>query len=674
MKKLRTKKQSSGSILTKTLQRQILIPFIATIVLTGLVISFVSYQKSISITTNELVAGVSNEMASINRSYSMFLDDINRTVDLISQDPLLHDYQTEGSINLILEEFKHTKDINPDFVNVYMGTASNGEMILYPEVDLPEGYDARTRPWYQQAIENPTEIIWTEPYVDTATKEIIVSAAKAVQKSGQIIGVFSVDIDLSTLTEFISEINIGETGYGVLFDNAGHYLVHPNAEYIGVNVSGEDYFTKMKAEGESGVIHYQFEGQEKIMVYVTNPLTGWKIAGTVYTSELNSKGQAILYPIILTLAISLLLAIIISFVITRRIVKPIKALQQSMKEIEGGNLLADIEVTRKDEIGQLSVSFSSMIQQFRSILKKVSDVSFEVSDASQTLVASAEENTAASNEVSVTMGQIATGASEQTDILENNIQATNRLATIIKDVETQTHEIQAESHSLSKVSDEGMNTVQTLLDQFSRTKDMMTDMNKAVGSLDEKSNNINNIVKTITEIANQTNLLALNAAIEAARAGEHGKGFAVVADEVRKLAEQSETALGQIAQIVEKMQTETKKTVGLISKTNDVLDQQGQAVHETNSSFSTIKSVIESNNVNITRIVKSMKEMVSQKDILVSNASHITSISQETAAGTEEVSASVQQTTAAMEQLNTLAEELESQSRVLRDELNKFII
>ncbi|WP_409254391.1 methyl-accepting chemotaxis protein [Bacillus sp. SCS-153A] len=315
-----------------------------------------------------------------------------------------------------------------------------------------------------------------------------------------------------------------------------------------------------------------------------------------------------------------------------------------------------------------------MLNQFKLMMKKVSDVSMQVTDASQTLVASSEENTAASNEVAITMEQIASGSGEQTSLLEKNSEATNHLAEMIRKVEEQSLEIQEKSDKLSTTSVEGMDKIQLLQKQFDRADEMMTEMVSAVGSLDAKSNNISAIVKTISEIASQTNLLALNAAIEAARAGEQGKGFAVVADEVRKLAEQSESALTQIGDIIGQMQNETKHTVGLITRTNEVMGEQGQAVTDTEGAFLTIKTVIDENNSKISEIVDSMKRMVEQKEVLVSNASHITSISQETAAGTEEVSASIEETTASMEQLNKLAEELDSHSREMRKELEKFII
>ncbi|WP_430392862.1 methyl-accepting chemotaxis protein [Bacillus suaedaesalsae] len=313
-----------------------------------------------------------------------------------------------------------------------------------------------------------------------------------------------------------------------------------------------------------------------------------------------------------------------------------------------------------------------MVNQLNSTINKVFHISNNVADSAQTLVATSEENTAASNEVSTTMEQIASGASTQVELLEKNNDTIESLAEKIKVIEEQSHNLYLNSESMTSSSKDGMHRVQLLKEQFNETSNLANEMVQSVNSLDKNSTSISEIVKTISQIASQTNLLALNAAIEAARAGEAGKGFAVVADEVRKLAEQTEHSLKDISMIIGTMQEDTKKTVSFITQTNESMLKQGQAVDETEDSFTSISNSIHNSRALIQDITSLIMEMVDAKNMILENARELTSISQDSAAGTEEVSASIEETTASMEQLNHLAFELEEMSRTLNEEVMNF--
>ncbi|MFE4130734.1 methyl-accepting chemotaxis protein [Peribacillus sp. YIM B13482] len=313
-----------------------------------------------------------------------------------------------------------------------------------------------------------------------------------------------------------------------------------------------------------------------------------------------------------------------------------------------------------------------MTRNMSHMLGVVNNLSDKVSDSSMTLVASADENSAAANEVALTMEQIAAGAIDQIEVGQNNERAVKLLADKINDLEAQASNMATESENIFKASENGITQVQGLKRQFNETSIISNKMSTAFKSLDARSNDINAIVKTISGIAGQTNLLALNAAIEAARAGEHGKGFAVVADEVKKLAEQTKNSLKEISEIIQAMQTDTTNTVDLIDQVNQKIHLQDTSVTDTENAFSHIASIIANTFSNFDEIKKMMNEMVSEVTRMASNAEQLNSISQETAAGTEEVSASVEQTNASMEQLNALASELDALSQDMHKEIRKF--
>ncbi|MFY0779253.1 methyl-accepting chemotaxis protein [Peribacillus simplex] len=651
-----------------SLKKQILIPFLALIMISGMAISYMSYKNSIDLTTQELTGTTEEQVKSMNDSFEIFFQKTENQLDRIGKYPIMSTY--DKNLESIMDEFSYTQSSNSEINGIYLGTEKDGKAFIFPKTELPADYDPRQRDWYQSALKQKNKTIWTEPYTDQATNELVITAAKALYDGNELIGVLGVDISIDTLVKMVNQTKFGETGYTVLLDKNGSFVTHPDKKKIQQDISKENMFKKMKSE--SGSMIEEYDGQSRIIGYATNPNTGWRIAGLMDEHEVLVRASPMIIDNIITLLIVFTLTALSAIFITRSLTNPIKKLQESIRKMADGDFTSKNFISRKDEIGQLAEDTNLMTRNMSHMLGQVNNLSDKVSDSSMTLVASADENSAAANEVAMTMEQIAAGAIDQIEVGQNNEIAVKLLADKINDFEAQTSKMATESENMFKASENGITQVQGLKQQFNETSLISSKMSTAVKSLDARSNDISAIVKTISGIAGQTNLLALNAAIEAARAGEHGKGFAVVADEVKKLAAQTEYSLKEISEIIQAMQSDTTNTVHLIDQVNQKIHHQDTSVTDTENAFSHIASIIANTFSNFDEMKKMMNDMVSEVTRMASNAEQLNSISQETAAGTEEVSASVEQTNASMEQLNALASELDALSQEMHKEIRKF--
>ncbi|MFJ7754299.1 methyl-accepting chemotaxis protein [Peribacillus muralis] len=652
-----------------SLKKQILIPFLALIMISGLAISYMSYKNSIELTTDELTGTTEEQVKSMDESFEIFFKKTEDQLDRISSYPSMVTYEKKPE--LIIDEFSHTQSSNSEINGLYLGTQKEGKTIIFPKAELPADFDPRQREWYQSALKKKNETIWTEPYTDQATNTLVITAARAIYEGDRVIGVLGVDISIDTLVKMVNQTKFGETGYSVLLDNKGAFVTHPDKGKIQQEISKESIFKKMKSE--SGSMIEDYEGKKRIIGYATNPTTGWRIAGLMDEDEVIVRATPMIKDNIITLLVVFTITALSAIFITRSLTNPIKKLQELIRKMAGGDFTARNSISRTDEIGQLAEDTNMMASNMSQMLGKVNTLSDKVSDSSMTLVASAEENSAAANEVALTMEQIASGAIDQIEVGQNNENAVKLLADKINVLDAETSKMALESDNMFKASESGITQVQDLKQQFNETALISNKMSTAVKSLDARSRDISAIVKTISGIAGQTNLLALNAAIEAARAGEHGKGFAVVADEVKKLAEQTEYSLKEISEIIQAMQADTSNTVHLIDQVNQKIHHQDTSVTDTENAFSHIATIIGNTFSNFDEIKTMMNDMVSEVTRMAGNAEQLNSISQEAAAGTEEVSASIEQTNASMEQLNALASDLDTLSQEMHKEIRKFI-
>lgn len=656
------------------IRTKLIVSFSFIIIAAMLFSSLIFYFSSYNMILNDFKSSTFTTVMQQNIMIDEVLNSYNEAIQMVAANKTFAEYAVDPTLeSKLLEAFGNYKDAHKNIQSAYLGTP-DGKMILYPVQALPEGYDPRIRPWYTEAVKNQDQIIWTEPYVDATKGNMIISGAKTINIDGKFIGVYAIDIDLTKLSETIRSTVIGTEGHMVLMDKNGKVVLHKDTEQLGKDLSAEAWVKTILSEDSKDILPYKYESKSNYLSFVTNKSTGWKIYGTIKASEIIDRTIEVRNLILVVAAVSILLVIAMSFLISTSISKPIQVIMNAMKKAESGDFTNQVKVKSKDEVGLLAQSYNSMIEKLIPLIKKINSISGSVNESAEQLAATSEHTSQSTKEVSETVHEIAKGASEQAGDAERGAELITGLSGRIEQVVRISNDMKEATHTAEVLNTDGLSTIKQLRAKTNENTEIASNVGEKIFSLNNKSEKIGRIIETITAISGQTNLLALNAAIEAARAGEAGKGFAVVADEVRKLAEQSANASKEIQALIIDIQSEAQNAANAMDSVIQSVADQDKAVDGTEAVFNKIAASINNIVQQTTTIDKALLEMNQYKDDAVQAIENISAVSEETAAASEQVSAATQEMAEGVLSVTNSAKELNKAARELKDAIQIFKI
>lgn len=381
-----------------------------------------------------------------------------------------------------------------------------------------------------------------------------------------------------------------------------------------------------------------------------------------------------LFTFILAL-VTILSATIISFITARIISRPLVRITKKLSTIADGDLTLEKEtMNRKDEIGQLNSKANLLLDRLRDMMGTMQNVSQNVASQSDSLAQAADEIKQGSNQIAITMQELAEGSEEQASNASDLASTTDGFVSVIKHASENGQNIYNSSTAVLTYTNDGSKLMQQSTKQMNSIDNIMSNAVTNMQELNKESEQISTLVQVINSIADQTNLLALNAAIEAARAGEAGKGFAVVADEVRKLAEQVTSSVSDISTIVDKIQVNTVKVSQSLEDGYGEVVKGTAQIKTTNETFEIIRDAVTTMATNVKEISTDLDGIVTSSQSIQSAVDEIASVSEESAAGVEETTATVQQTTSSMEQISGNADDLASMATQLNATVRQFKI
>jgi|GEM_PF-475081 len=398
----------------------------------------------------------------------------------------------------------------------------------------------------------------------------------------------------------------------------------------------------------------------------------WSIVTSVPYSSL-MQGTAVIKNSVFGFAIiCFVFALLLSYLVTRSVSIPINSISKSVETLKSGDFTNELEVKYKDEISRFASIFNSMVGDVRSMIIDIKKLSNGVVNSSETIENHSVQSASAAEQIADAVGEMASGSSEQAFETQKGKEVMDLLAQKLSVIIDNTSSVQESTNKTRVLSEGSLSVVNELSARAKETSVVTNNIIEQIVTLNQDVKQITKIIKVIVTIAEQTNLLALNATIEAARAGEAGRGFAVVADEVKKLADQSKNASATIGAIISNIMSKTDKVAESANGAHVTLEKQMKAVEQTDISFRTILSSTEEIVDQLEKMNVQIRQIDKMKDRAVSSIEQISIISQSSAAASEQINATTEEQIASASQLAELSKDLSDMAESLQQSIVRF--
>ncbi|WP_282411305.1 methyl-accepting chemotaxis protein [Pseudomonas sp. PS02303] len=444
------------------------------------------------------------------------------------------------------------KALTSTFMASYLGD-STGSFTIRPDAKMPAGFDPRVRPWYKGAESSSTATV-TEPYIDAATGQTIISIATASKKAGQSVGVVGGDLSLQTLIDTLSARDFDGMGYAFLVSADGKILVHPDKALVMKSLS--EAYPNNTPRISSDFSEVEVDGKTRIVTFTAIkglPSVHWYIGLSVDKDKAFSmlsefRASAVVATIIAVAIIIALLGMLI-----RILIQPLHVMTRAMEDIADGegDLTKRLTIVNNDEFGVLGTAFNRFVERIHGSIREVSSATGQVNEVALRVVAASNSSMFNSDQQASRTSSVAA--------------AINQLGAAAQEIARNAAQASSQASDARSLAEDGQQVVDRSIKAMNQLSSMLSASSTNIESLNSKTVNIGQILEVITSISQQTNLLALNAAIEAARAGEAGRGFAVVADEVRNLAHRTQESAQQVQTMIEELQVGARESVSTMS-------------------------------------------------------------------------------------------------------------
>ena len=668
-----------GTIRTKLLIMPIAL-IMAGVIVIGLLTSYYTKEslfdqmrKNGIFISEQFVKRVSDNQQSLNNA-NVILEAIIRGVGnsvISNQGQLSNDYLVKLANDMGVDEINYTDaNGNITFSNLEssLGSSFGADHISYPVLSGKQN----------EIMENIRKSRETDDYY---------KYGYVINPNGGMVQVGLLANDINAMTEkfgyqkAVEDIAENENiVYALYIDSEYKAVAHSNKDRIGIDLKDDKGAISAKNNKEVFSSEFYYEAGKVDVYDVVYPVevNGFVIGAVNIGFSVKDVQDAVaknrMMISLIGLGIILVLGIIL-FVTTTRVLNFIKNLKGQVGYMADGDFSRDIDeklLKSNDEIGDIAEAIGNMQNSMRHIVSQVMDKSSQVAASSEELTATSQQAASASEEVARAIEEIANGANSQAKDTENTAENVNIMGNLMEQDAHYLKELNEAANLIEKEKEEGFKILGVLINKTDESTKSAKEVYEIIMSNNESAEKIDTASTMIQSIADQTNLLALNAAIEAARAGEAGRGFSVVAEEIRKLAEQSNNFTSDIKEVINELKSKSQSAVDTMNIVQNTIMDQTSSVKDTEGKFEAIASAIDSVNTIIEKLNSSSVQLMENKNLIISLTENLSAISEENAAGTEEASASMEEQSATIQEIANSGESLASIAEELQSLVAKF--
>lgn len=562
----------------------------------------------------------------------------------------------------------------------------DGDRVVYTDEYMTAEYDYPHWEWYRNGVDTSEGVVFTDPYYDETTDTTMITATVPFRdKQNKLMGVTTGDISLNSMQALIRGIRVGSGGWAFLIDKQGRLIAgreqdnilkaemtaDPNASLAAL---GREMIGRMSAQTSDRVHRGTFEeGTGPIAVYYRQiPETGWMLALATPERELYAPLNELLNKMLIVIAAALLVMAAAVVWFSRYMTRNIEQMNKLSSRLSAGDLTMRLDIRTGDELEQMGRNFNRMVASLKDTMQTITRSSGEVAVHAEQMRVGATETVKATSEISGSIVEVAEGTEKEAAIVRQLKGMSDEIADGIGQISRSVEEVAVSAEKAYNAAAKGNEGAYELIRHMQRIHAAVDASAGNVAQLEAKSKRIEEIASLIASIASQTGLLSLNAAIEAARAGEAGRGFGVVAGEVRKLADQVTAATAQIETTIAEIKTTVAETA--VSMKDSVAEANAglTTAGHTGQSFAHITEAVEVVNRQTTGVSAAVEQMYSAMDSMVASMDEINGLTEGTAAQSGNVAAAAEQQYAAMEQVSASAESISQQAQELKRLLMRF--